>query len=104
MNFLRVSIQRMTMSPVVTSSVRLVIHRRGSPLEARMSPLRLAYSNSNRKTSVCDLPSHKLKMSRATLSRLPRLLQQMIELQRRDPAAARVIERLVDDALQRTVM
>ncbi len=64
-----------------------------------MNQLRLAYSSSNPKTPNYELPSKKLRMSRAGLSKLPRLASKMIQLQSRDPRAAAVIEKLVDHAL-----
>lgn len=70
-----------------------------------MTQLRLAYSsvtkNSVSKTNDSGLPSKKLRMSRATSSRLPRLASKSIQLLMKDPAAAIVIEKLVDDALRR---
>jgi len=64
-----------------------------------MTQLRLAYSSSNPRTPTSAPPSQKLRMSRAGWSRLPRLAQKAVLLENHDPAAARVIEMLVDDAL-----
>lgn len=66
-----------------------------------MTQLRLAYSSSNPKTPNSAPPLQKLRMSRATLSKLPRLASKAIQLEMHDPRAAAVIERLVDDALRR---
>lgn len=64
-----------------------------------MSQLRLAYSNSNPTSPDSKPRSTKFRMSRANLSKLPRLASKVIQLQMHDPAAAVVIERLVDSAL-----
>lgn len=66
-----------------------------------MTQLRLAYSGSKKRTARLELPSKKLRMSQASLCRLPRLASKSIQLLMKDPAAAIVIERLVDDALRR---
>lgn len=66
-----------------------------------MTQLRLAYSNLNVSSVNKKLPSGKCRMSRASLSKSPRLAQKFLQLQLVDPAAAVVIERLVDDAIRR---
>lgn len=66
-----------------------------------MKQLRLAYSDLNASSPLRKSPSRKFKMLRASLSGLPPLASKMIQLQETDPATARVIEKLVDDALRR---
>jgi len=69
-----------------------------------MTQLRLAYSSSNKTTEHSGPPLKKLRMSRASLSKLPKLALKAMQLQVYDPAAAVVIERLVDDALRRRAL
>lgn len=63
-----------------------------------MSQLKLVYSNTSRKTP--PLPT-KSKMLRATLPRWPSgFAAKVTALQRRNPAALAVVERLVDRLLR----
>ncbi len=64
-----------------------------------MTQLRLAYSN--QRINDSGKPSNKLRMSQASLRKLPPLASKVIRLQAVDPAMGIVIERLVDDALKR---
>lgn len=66
-----------------------------------MTQLRLVYSGSNKRTPLSDLHSIKLRMSRANLESLPPICQKVARLHFERPAAAALIEKLVDDALRR---
>ena len=66
-----------------------------------MTQLRLVYSGSKKTTQHLDLRSIKPKMSRANLASLPPICRKVARLHFERPAAAALIEKLVDDALNR---
>lgn len=66
-----------------------------------MTQLRLAYSSSNPTSPDLKKLSPKLRMSRVSWSKLPSISKKVTELHAKEPAAAAVIEKLVDDALRR---
>lgn len=68
-----------------------------------MTQLKLVYSSNDYepKTQNFVRSSNKLKMSRVTSLKLPSAVTKLLALQAHDPAAAAVIERLVEKALRR---
>lgn len=68
------------------------------------TPLRLVFSNSKKKTNVCASRSRRLKTSRTSSFKLPKLARLAAELALRDPDAAQVFERLINNALRRAAV
>lgn len=65
------------------------------------SQLKLVYSNSNKKMAYFEKHSTKLKMSRVGWDKLPSVCRKIAQLYWQQPAAAALLEKLVDDALRR---